>query len=351
MFLDQSNVVKPKNIPNNLAALHCLRSCEQRFDLLQNLMNAGYFEFDSLSKKLWFSDGMYRLFEMEKDDTPIHYPVRHLIYPADWNIYKQKLKDVLSGKSVSGHIRIKTRKNNLKTIKFAVVSRKDVFFPNIVGAIIKEEPVAENDVLNASAELAHDIRQPLQTVMLLSENLETASPDEKNEIVHNLKNAGEYLNKMLESILNNSKQQSKINQTFFNLKNLLEKLAAEYQNKAAHRGLKFELRTASYQIFQDELLAERMLRNLLENALKYARTKIILKNTKSTVFIADDGNGIKKSEQRRIFNRFYQCEIPKTEQGGFGLGLSIVSQIAACMNTKITLKSAEGIGTVFKIRL
>lgn len=346
MLLNQSNVVTPEN----WAARYGLRSCEQRFDLLQNLMNAGYFEFDPLSKELWFSDGMYRLFEMTKETTPIHYPVRHLIYPADWSLYKQKLKDVLSGKAVSGHIRIKTRKNNLQTVRFAA-SRKDSFFPSIVGAVIQEEAFAENEALDTAAELAHDIKQPLQAVMLLSEDLETAEQSERNEILRNLKSAGEYLNRLLENILNNSKQQNKINRRFFNLKNLLEKLTAEYQKKAARRGIKFELQTTDYQVFQDELLTERILRNLLENALKYAQTKIIFRNTKTDVFVADDGNGIKKSEQKQIFERFYRCKIPETEQGGFGLGLSIVAQIAACINAEIRLKSAEGKGTVFKIHL
>ncbi len=347
MLLNQSNVVTPEN----WAARYGLRSCEQRFDLLQDLMDAGYFEFDPQSKELWFSDGMYRLFEMTKETAPIHYPVRHLIYPADWSLYKQKLKDVLSGKAVSGHIRIKTRKNNLQTIRFAVVSRKDSFFPSIVGAVIQEEALAENKALNTAAELAHDIRQPLQAVMLLSEDLETAEQSERNEILRNLKSAGEYLNELLKNILNNSKQQNKINQKFFNLKNLLEKLTAEYQKKAARRGIKFELQTTDYQVFQDELLTERILRNLLENALKYAQTKIILRNIKTEVFVADDGNGIKKSEQKQIFERFYQCKTSETEQGGFGLGLSIVAQIAACINAEIRLKSAERKGTVFKIRL
>ena len=135
----------------------------------------------------------------------------------------------------------------------------------------------------------------------------------------------------------------------FDLKKLLEDLVEAYQEAAVDRNVKFSLRLENVMIFQDQFLIERIVRNLLENALKYAHSQIKIGNDGRSFWVADDGHGISKNEQKHIFNKFYQCDTLNDIKRGSGLGLNIVYQIAQAIDAKIKFRSRSGKGTVFKI--
>lgn len=96
--------------------------------------------------------------------------------------------------------------------------------------------------------------------------------------------------------------------------------------------------------------------NLLDNAIKCSRKKgkifIALYRTKSgcSVQIEDTGIGISKEVQRRIFEKFYQADGQQKKQGN-GLGLTLVKTIVDHHNGDIMVKSEEGVGTTFTVRL
>ena len=76
------------------------------------------------------------------------------------------------------------------------------------------------------------------------------------------------------------------------------------------------------------------------------------KNKKIVVKVADNGEGIKEEHQDRLFERFYRVDQSRSrEQGGSGLGLSIVKHIIEAHNEKIYLKSIYGEGSVFSFTL
>lgn len=101
----------------------------------------------------------------------------------------------------------------------------------------------------------------------------------------------------------------------------------------------------------DRFRIEQVLGNLLNNALRYGRNKpvrISLKNIEEKVEISvkDEGLGITKRDQEKIFSRF-QRAIPASEVSGLGLGLYIAKQIVEAHNGKIIVESEPGVGSTF----
>ena len=103
--------------------------------------------------------------------------------------------------------------------------------------------------------------------------------------------------------------------------------------------------------------AEEMIYNLCDNAIKYnrrggfVRIDVFCEDGAACVRVSDNGIGIPKDKQDRVFERFYRVDKSHSKEiGGTGLGLSIVKHAAAYHNAKIELESSEGVGTSITIR-
>jgi CheY-like chemotaxis protein len=141
----------------------------------------------------------------------------------------------------------------------------------------------------------------------------------------------------------------------------------DYSNLAIAEGLKFELKLPKqFQIMEvstDLNLLERLLRNLIVNAIRYTQVGgvrlSIVKRDKNLEFrIIDTGPGIEKSMRHRIFEEFFQVPgsqkdiLPLSNTGrGIGLGLSISSRIAKRLKSDIRVHSHLKMGSVFSIML
>lgn len=104
--------------------------------------------------------------------------------------------------------------------------------------------------------------------------------------------------------------------------------------------------------------ANELLINLADNSIKYntrgGYVKIIVKDTgaRALIVVEDNGIGIPKESQERIFERFYRVDKSRSKQiGGTGLGLSIVKHIVTYHSGTISLKSSVGKGTKIVITL
>lgn len=105
----------------------------------------------------------------------------------------------------------------------------------------------------------------------------------------------------------------------------------------------------------DRKKVRQILRNLMSNALKYRRSRMIVSiSGEADLFVSveDDGGGIPPADQQTIFGRFVQLKgIDDGIRKGLGLGLSGVKAIVEAMEGEITLTSQEGAGTCFKVRI
>lgn len=107
----------------------------------------------------------------------------------------------------------------------------------------------------------------------------------------------------------------------------------------------------------DAALIERALSNLLDNALRVTpeggqvRVRVLREAQAVRVEVADTGPGVARSEQERVFDRFYQTSSHRELRGSSGLGLAIVKRVAELHGGQVGLRSEPGQGAVFSIRL
>ena len=130
---------------------------------------------------------------------------------------------------------------------------------------------------------------------------------------------------------------------------------------AFEKGLSLRLRGGERHVFADPLLVERILRNLVSNAIRYTNDGGVLVSARLrgegiALQVWDSGVGIRRHEQPRIFEEFYQVAddappLTAHQRKGMGLGLAIVQRLAALMQAPLALSSVPGRGTVFTLLL
>jgi PAS domain S-box-containing protein len=136
---------------------------------------------------------------------------------------------------------------------------------------------------------------------------------------------------------------------------MIERLAREFQPQVEARGLSLRAVPRPALIVTDPVLLERMLRNLLHNAVRYTERGGILIGARRRgghlVFqVVDTGIGIAADQQEKVFEDFYQVGNPSRDRTcGLGLGLSVVARMARLLRHPVHLCSAPGRGSVFSV--
>ena len=211
------------------------------------------------------------------------------------------------------------------------------------------------------AAASHDLRQPLQSLVLLQGLLEKAVEGEKaRKFVRSFRDTLHSMSGMLNALLD-------INQieagTVYpriatcRVNEVLQRLNDEFSYSAMEKGISLRFVPSSLLVRTDPRLLEQMIRNLLANAVKYTRKgKILLgcRRHRDTLSIEvwDSGIGIPSHQLQSIFDEYHQAANDGTEvELGLGLGLSIVKRLGLLLGHKINVRSVSGKGSVFTIQL
>ncbi len=132
----------------------------------------------------------------------------------------------------------------------------------------------------------------------------------------------------------------------FDLKDLVEESVRFFDEIVKSKGNSIECTLQSTPVFLDKTRIQKVINNLLSNALKYSFSKtkieVILKN--HTLCIINEGEGISEDDQKVIFKRF---ERRSKSEGGFGIGLDIVQSVCSEYNIKIEVESVANQKTTF----
>lgn len=212
------------------------------------------------------------------------------------------------------------------------------------------------------ASASHDLRQPIHALTILAGALALRPLDDRSRaIVGDINDALGNLTSELDALLDISKLDAgivKSNNARFALRPLLVRLRTLFAQNAADKGLGLDLRCPPDAFVEtDAILLERILRNLLENAIKYTEEGAITIEAEAhegawRLAVTDTGRGIPQSEQERVFEEFYQLDNPeRNRKKGLGLGLAIVRRLVDLMQLRLDLVSAPGHGSQFTLTL
>lgn len=210
------------------------------------------------------------------------------------------------------------------------------------------------------AAASHDLRQPIHTLSLFGAALAMRDLDPRTrEISQNINVALQGMASQFDALLDISKLDAgvvHVNRAALEPRRLVERLAHEFAPAARAKGLELAAScTFDGIVLTDRLLLERILRNLVDNAVKYTDTgSIRLGVTRGgadvVIAVGDTGRGIPAAEHARVFEEFYQLDNPERDRTrGFGLGLSIVKRLADLLGIRLDMESAPGEGTTFRL--
>jgi two-component system, sensor histidine kinase and response regulator len=212
------------------------------------------------------------------------------------------------------------------------------------------------------AAASHDLRQPVQSLTLLLSMIKRQVADKPKaaEGVKLAEAALKGLSGLLTGILDISKLEAGVVEPCVesvDVGQLIERLAAEYRPRAAESGLSLRLAPCSLRARADREMVERILRNLLENALRYTPQGDILLGVRRRgenvrLDVIDTGIGIAANKQTEIFEEFRQLNNPARDASqGLGLGLAIVARLARLLGAVVEVASQPGRGSRFSLVL
>ena len=212
------------------------------------------------------------------------------------------------------------------------------------------------------ASASHDLRQPMHTLTLFGAALTMAPLDARaRQIANQMNLALQALGSQLDALLDIGKLDAgvvPVQARAFALRPFLAQLVAEFEPVAQRKGLRLLLACpADACVSADTLLFERVLRNLVDNAIKYTaqgEVRLLVRPQAGglQLVVSDTGLGIPADEQQRVFEEFYQVGNPERNRSqGLGLGLAIVRRLADLMQLQLVLRSAPGQGTQVSLLL
>ena len=224
-----------------------------------------------------------------------------------------------------------------------------------------EEAVnASHDKTRFLAAASHDLRQPMHALGLFVGELQTKlTTKEQYRIVGKVEESVVALSNLLDALLDISKLDAGVvsaNVMPFSIEGLLDRLVNDYTPIAASKGITFRIIPNGTVLNSDPILLERMLINLIGNAIRYTpiggRVLVACRTRGNNlkIEVRDNGIGIKENEQKNIFREFIQLANQERDRSkGLGLGLAIVDRIAKLLGYRISLKSAPDKGSTFAI--
>jgi len=229
---------------------------------------------------------------------------------------------------------------------------------NAMAKDLSKIELLQKDFIN---NISHEMKTPISSIKGFAQLLqqEGTTEEEKNEYISIIVEESDRLLNISSNILKLSKLQNKEkieNKTDVNITKQIEKVVAMLENKRASKNIKIKCNMQEMIIKGDEELLYQVWTNLLDNSIKFTNNdgkidiEVKKKSNTAIITIEDNGIGMTKDEQRKIFERFYQADESHYSEGS-GLGLSIVKRIITLSGGEIQIESEKGKGSKFIVTL
>jgi signal transduction histidine kinase/CheY-like chemotaxis protein len=217
------------------------------------------------------------------------------------------------------------------------------------------------------AAASHDLRQPLHAMGLFAEALrqrnERSGDAEVASLVNSINQSVDALEGLFGELLDLTRIDSggvDVQPGPVRMKDLFARLRLHFEPLAFEKGLALSFHGEQRIAHSDGLLVERILRNLVSNAIRYTEDGGVLVACRPQagalrLQVWDSGVGIASAHRQRIFDEFFQVQgsapLAAHHKKGLGLGLAIVKRLADLLEAPLTVRSVEGRGTVFSLLL
>jgi len=237
----------------------------------------------------------------------------------------------------------------------------------------EKEIICSNEELEAALKVkteflsmvSHELRTPLVPIIGYAEVLLDGSfgelPDEAIVPVKTILKRANDLVKLIEDLLVLSRLERgsmKLEIEPLPVTGHLNEIVDDYRSRTFTKGVKISWEGPDITVLADHTRLHQILTNLIDNSVKYSgdpvEVKIITDTRDGTgvISVVDNGIGISPKHQEQIFDRFYQVEAVDTRsQGGAGLGLAIIKELAEGMGGRIVVESEYGRGSTFTVEL
>lgn len=206
---------------------------------------------------------------------------------------------------------------------------------------------------------SHDLRQPVHALGLFAATLEKRLAGSGDEpLVRNMVRSIDGLDRSFNAMLDVSRLDAgtvEPNFQHFPLRDLFRRLHMHFAGLAEQAGLNLRFSPGGKSVTSDPQLLERIVGNLIQNAIKYTEHGgiVVVVRTTATHFnveVWDTGVGIRGADLPRIFDEFYQVGRGQRTRGqGLGMGLAIVKRLARLLGHRLTVVSQPGRGTMFRV--
>lgn len=211
------------------------------------------------------------------------------------------------------------------------------------------------------AGVSHDLKQPINAMGLFMEAMKRApNAVTQLELMDKLEQSLINLNQMFTDLLDKSKFEQGFQKAIkkeVSLSQIFSVIGSEFGVLATDKNIRLLMRGHANTVYSDSLMLERIIRNLVSNAIRYTEKGGVLlgvrkRKGQTWIEVWDSGQGIAKEKLQDIFQAHVQLDNPNHDPAkGFGLGLSIVNKMINNLGHELEVKSEPGKGTLMRVKI
>ena len=330
-----------------------LRRMSDEFEQITNSMNEGLVLLDDKGATLSINAAAKTLFGVDSDVVG-----RNFLTVDRSADMRHAIEKALKGKH--GEFREERNGNEYQFVVNRTESEGKTVGVVILCFDVTETAFAERNRKEFTANVSHELKTPLQSIIGSAELLENGlvKPEDTERFVGNIKKEASRLVALINDIIRLSQldEDSEPATESVDLYELSKEVIEVLSVSAAKRQVNLELKGESCIIKGIRRYLYEIIYNLCDNAIRYNKEngKVIIdvsqKDGNTVLSVTDTGIGIPVEHQSRIFERFYRVDKSHSkETGGTGLGLSIVKHAVAYHGGKIELESTVNVGTTITV--
>lgn len=344
-----------------------LRKSREEFNIITENMNEGLLIIDKEAEILTYNAAAVRMLrtlasgaaEADEEQLPAEGLEGSVLKLNRSLQFRRAIEEALNGQSSQGYI----ERNGVtcEIIAGPVKESRQISGAVIILMDVTEREKGERMRREFTSNVSHELKTPLTSIYGVSDMLAAGlvKPEDVAGFAESIKEESARLITLIDDILRLSElDEGKLPERgeTADIWEITRQVSARLQGKAAENGVELLCllgeKKNSTLIQGAAYIADEIVYNLCENAIKYnkpggsVQMSLCEQAGICTLTVSDTGIGIPKSEQERVFERFYRVDKSHSKKiGGTGLGLSIVKHGVSRLGGSISLQSEEGVGT------